>query len=248
MVQLVFSGKHTTWIPARAVSAAADVLAATTWATLSACARSKRPFKNARNVNSPAHPQKRTLCYNLSVSESCGKQKTSQEDGGMSFKPQGEEEDGGHDIVSNLKGGEEEKEEWCFKVQGGRWRNDVLTDQVVLDVHQPLSKAAILGAHTHHHRGIETQLHLLVCMILVPTSAPPTPGSSSTHPPSFHTSFTSTLTTIFHFGIAVAGGQCWAPSMFIIGQQTHRSQSNLSLTANNPNLHNLGIRTKNHIK
>jgi hypothetical protein len=62
-------------------------------------------------VNSPAHPQKRTLCYNLSVSESCGKQKTSQEDGGMSFKPQGEEEDGGHDIVSNLKGGEEEKEE-----------------------------------------------------------------------------------------------------------------------------------------
>ncbi len=63
-------------------------------------------------MNSPAHPQKRTLCYNLSVSESCGKQKTSQEDGGgMSFKPQGEEEDGGHDIVSNLKGGEEEKEE-----------------------------------------------------------------------------------------------------------------------------------------
>jgi hypothetical protein len=62
-------------------------------------------------VNSPAHTQKRTLYYNLSISESRGRQKTSQEDGGgMSFKPQGEEEDGGHDVVSNLKGGEEEEE------------------------------------------------------------------------------------------------------------------------------------------
>jgi hypothetical protein len=45
-------------------------------------------------VNSPAHTQKRTLYYNLSVSESWGRQKTSQEDGeGMSFKTQGEEEE-----------------------------------------------------------------------------------------------------------------------------------------------------------